>query len=227
MVGVNISGEKKLIAVEGGYRESAENWQLVFSDLIRRGLKPPMAIIGDGALGLWAAIDKIPEFSETKELRCWVHRIANILSHFPKRLQPTVKRKLHDMMHSQRKTDADIVKKEFGEDYREKYPKAIECLDSHWNQLTAFFDFPALHWQYLRTTNPIESTFATVKLRTRTTKGAGNREVAETMAFKLLLEAEKRWRKLQGYKKIPGLLKGELYKDGQLVDIETVRGRLA
>jgi transposase-like protein len=212
LVGVNDKGEKKLLAVEGGYRESAENWKVVFNDLIRRGLKPPLAIIGDGALGLWAGLEKIPEFTETKELRCWVHKISNILNHFPKRLQPVVKRKLHDMMHAERKSDAAIVKKEFTEDFGEKYPKAIASLEESWVELTAFFDFPALHWQYLRTTNPIESTFATVKLRTRTTKGAGNQEVAETMAFKLLLEAEKRWRKLQGYKQIPGLLRGDLYR---------------
>ena len=227
LVGVNHKGEKKLLAVEGGYRESAENWKLIFNDLVRRGLNPPLAVIGDGGLGLWSAIEEIPEFLDVKEQRCWVHKIANILNVFPKRLQPKVKRKLHDMIHSERKSDAEIVKKEFIEDFGEKYPKATEKLEKNWIELTAFFDFPALHWQYLRTTNPIESTFATVKLRTRTTKGAGNKETAETMAFKLLQEAEKGWRKLKGYEKITGLLKGDVYKDGNLVNIEEVRGRLA
>ncbi|MCI5119559.1 MAG: IS256 family transposase [Candidatus Electrothrix sp. LOE1_4_5] len=227
LIGVNQDGEKKLIAVEGGYRESTESWKTIFNDLIRRGLKAPLAIVGDGALGLWSAIDKVPEFKETKEMRCWVHKIANVLNLFPKRTQPAVKQKLHDMMMAERKSDAEIVKKEFMQDYGEKYPKAIKCLDKNWSELTAFFDFPATHWQSLRTTNPIESTFATVKLRTRTTKGAGNMEIAETMAFKLMCVAEKRWRKIKGYQKIPGLLKGDLYKDGKLVDIEESRGRIA
>lgn len=227
LVGVNQDGIKKVIAIQGGYRESAENWKLVFNNLIRRGLKPPLAIIGDGALGLWSAISQIPEFEEVKEQRCWVHMIANVLNVFPKRMQMIVKKQLHDMMQAERKSDAAITLKEFKEDFEEKYPKAVGKLEKNWGELTAFFDLPAIHWQYLRTTNPIESTFATVKLRTRTTKGAGNKEIAETMAFKLLMEAEKKWRKLQGYKKIPGLLKGDLYKDGILVNIEDQRGKLA
>ncbi|MFK7872757.1 MAG: IS256 family transposase, partial [Oligoflexales bacterium] len=227
LVGVNQNGEKKLLAVESGYRESAECWSLVFQDLLRRGLKPPLAIIGDGGLGLWKAVHQIPEFSATKDMRCWVHKIANVLSHFPKKLQPAVKKRMHNMMQAERKTDADIELARFKKDLGPKYPKAVTCLEKNWSELTAFFNFPAIHWQYLRTTNPIESTFATVKLRTKTTKGAGNTDIAETMAFKLMLEAEKRWRKLQGYKELPGLLKGDLYKDGELLDIEQVRGRLA
>ena len=121
----------------------------------------------------------------------------------------------------------DTVLKEFEEDFNDKYPKAYQCLEKSWQELTSFFDFPAVHWQYIRTTNPIESTFSTVKQRTRATKGAGNKEMAEVMAFKLMLEAEKRWRKLKGYRELENLSKGMLYKDGELVDIEKQRGRLA
>ena len=227
LIGVNQSGEKKVLAVEGGYRESKESWKLVFNDLIRRGLKPPAMIIGDGALGLWSAIHEIPEFKDTREQACWVHKIANILNHLPKRLQPAAKRKLHDMMNAASTKDAENERVSFHEDFYDKHPKAVQSLEKNWDKLISFFSMPAPHWKYIRTTNPIESSFATVKLRTRTTKGAGNKEIAETMAFKLLLEAEKRWRKLQGFRLIPGILQGDVYKDGILVNIEDLRGRSA
>lgn len=227
LVGVNEKGEKKLLALESGYRESKENWKSIFRDLLKRGMNPPLMVIGDGALGLWSAIDDIEEFKHTKEQRCWFHKIQNVLNKLPQRLQGIAKKHLHEMMKASERGHANEAKDDFTRDFIDRYPKAIKCLDDSWEELTAFFDFPALHWQYLRTTNPIESTFSTVKLRTKSTRGSGSKEAAETMAFKLLIEAEKRWRKLQGFKAIPGLLKGDVYKDGNLVDIETVRGRIA
>lgn len=227
LVGVNQDGDKKLVALEAGYRESKENWKIVFRDLLKRGMKAPLMIIGDGALGLWSAIDEIEEFSRTKEQKCWVHKIQNVLNKLPKRLHQTAKQHLHEMMKASERSHAEEAKDDFKSEFIDKYPKAVKCVEDNWSELTAFFDLPAIHWQYLRTTNPIESTFATVKLRTRTTKGAGSKEMAEIMAFKLLLEAEKNWRKLQGFKKIPGLLQGDVYKDGVWVDIEKVRGKIA
>ena len=164
-------------------------------------------------MGLWKAVEGIPEFAKTKEQRCWVHKIANVLDKLPKRLQPAAKSQLQGMMNAARKTDADIGKKEFTDDFKAKYPKAVECLEKDWNELVTFFNFPAAHWLHLRTTNPIESTFATVKLRTNVTKGAGNKEIAETMAFKLMIEAQKNWRKIRGYKEIENLLAGRIYKE--------------
>ena len=227
LVGVNENGEKKLLAVESGYRESSESWKLVFNDLIRRGLTAPLIMIGDGALGLWKAVEGIPEFAKTKEQRCWVHKIANVLDKLPKRLQPAAKSQLHGMMNAARKTDADIGKKEFADDFKDKYPKAVECLEKDWDELVTFFNFPAAHWLHLRTTNPIESTFATVKLRTNVTKGAGNKEIAETMAFKLMIEAQKNWRKIRGFKEIENLLAGRVYKDGVLVEKKGERKKVA
>lgn len=227
LIGVNQDGEKKLLAVESGYRESKENWKIIFKDLLKRGMNPPLLIVGDGGLGLWAAIDETEEFANTKEQKCWVHKIQNVLNKLPKRLHTLAKQHLHEIMKANERKDAEAARKDFRKEFSVKYPKAVKSIDDNWTQLTAFFDFPALHWQYLRTTNPIESTFATVKLRTKTTKGAGSKEIAEAMAFKLMLEAQKKWRRLQGSQKIPGILEGDLYKDGLLIDSDDIRRRVA
>jgi len=218
VVGVTDKGEKKLLAVEGGFRESKDSWKCIFNSLVSRGLNAPMVMIGDGALGLWSAIREVPEFKDTKEQRCWVHKIANVLNHFPDRLKPKVKSMLHDMMKAESESMAIKGKKEFEKNFHEKYPKAVECLMKDWDKVTTYFSFPASHWQSIRTSNPIESAFATVKLRTKTTKGAGSTAMAEAMAFKLLTEAEKKWRKIKGFKKIEKLLGGGVYKDGILVE---------
>jgi len=218
LIGVTATGDKEVLAIEAGYRESAESWKLVFTDLIARGLTPPWLIIGDGALGLWKAVDELSQFKHTRSQRCWVHKIANVLDKLPKRLQPQAKRLLHDMMKADNRQSAEETRKQFVESFADKYPKATTCLTTGWENLVSFFDFPAAHWQHIRTTNPIESSFATVKQRTRSTKGAGNATMAEAMAFKLLIEAQKRWHRIRGYEQIQTLIQGGVYKDGILVD---------
>jgi transposase-like protein len=217
LIGVTEDGEKELLAVEGGYRESKESWSAVLNSLIARGLSAPLLAIGDGALGFWAALRACEGFEKTKEQRCWVHKIANVLDKLPKRLQPKAKELLHDMMRAETKADAEKERDQFDRLYSEKYPKAVECLIKNWMQLTMYFDFPASHWLHLRTTNPIESSFATVKLRTRVTKGAGSKTTAEVMSFKLLKECEKSWRKINRPEEIKNLLAGLAYKDGIMV----------
>lgn len=181
VLGATVDGRKKLLAVHPGYRESEESWACVLNSLQARGLKNPMLAIGDGALGFWNALRASEAFLNTKEQRCWVHKIANVLDKFPKRSQSDAKQLLHDMMRAETKADADASLANFEKLYSAKYPKAVECLTKDWITLTAFFSFPAEHWLHLRTTNPIESAFATVKLRTRVTKGAGSKITAVTM----------------------------------------------
>ena len=218
VMGVTATGEKKLLAVESGYRESKEAWKLLFSSLESRGLNPPLCLIGDGALGMWAATRELELFKSCKEQRCWVHKIANVLDKLPKRVQPHAKKLLHDMMRAPDEASANISFKQFQNDFHQKYPKAVSCLVNDWEKMTTFFSFPAQHWAHIRTTNPIESSFATVKQRTKSTKGAGSVVVAETMAFKLLLEAEKRWQRIKGAEQITKLLSGAVYKDGEMIE---------
>jgi putative transposase len=217
VIGVTESGEKELLAAESGFRESADNWLEVLSRLVNRGLNVPKVAIADGALGFWSALRKLENFQATREQRCWVHKIANVLGKLPKSIQFDAKNYLHEMMKAPDKATAVFTKNNFERIYKDKYPKAVECLEKDWSQLTTFFDFPAEHWISLRTTNPIESSFATVKLRTKVTRGAGSRKTAETMAFKLLLECEKKWRRIRGWKKIPDVLNGVEFKDGVMV----------
>lgn len=217
IIGVAEDGSKELLAVEAGYRESKDSWLAVMRGLVSRGLQTPMVAIGDGALGFWAAVRECGGFEGTREQRCWVHKIANVLDKLPKRLQPKAKELLHEMMKSATKADAEKDRDTFEKLFSEKYPKAVDCLVKSWAELTTFFDFPASHWQHLRTTNPIESSFATVKLRTKVTKGAGSKETAEVMTFKLLKECEKRWRRIKGAEEIKNLLEGLEYRDGVMV----------
>lgn len=216
IIGVNQNGEKHLLAVSSGFRESEIGWKSVLTNLVNRGLKSPLLMIGDGGLGLWSAMRGLEEFKNTKEQRCWVHKIANVLDKLPKSLQPKAKEALHEMMRAPSKSEAGNLLKQFKDVYEPKYPKSYECLNKGWSKITAFYDFPAEHWTSIRTSNPIESSFATVKLRTKVTKGAGSLKAAETMAFKLLREAEKKWRKIRGYQKIESLLLGDVYIDGIL-----------
>ena len=220
IIGVTEDGEKELLVVHPGYRESTESWLTVLRSLIDRGLKAPMLAIGDGALGFWAALRSCPGFEKTEEQRCWVHKIANVLDKLPKRLQSDAKSLLHEMMNAPTEADSLKARQSFEKLFSEKYPKATECLVKHWSELTTFFHYPASHWIHLRTTNPIESSFATVKLRTKVTKGAGSKETAAVMAFKLLSECQKRWRRLKGHEEIKNLLKGLEYKDGIMIPRE-------
>lgn len=217
ILGATEDGDKELLAVHPGYRESTESWLVVLRSLIDRGFTAPMLAIGDGALGFWGAVRSCEGFEKTQEQRCWVHKIANVLDKLPKRLQPDAKDLLHEMMKSENAESALKTRISFEKLFSEKYPKASECLVKSWAELTAFFNYPAKHWQHIRTTNPIESSFATVKLRTKATKGAGNKETAAAMAFKLLQECQKKWRKLQGHEEIKNLLEGLAYKDGVVV----------
>jgi putative transposase len=194
IVGVRPDGRKEVIALEDGYRESTESWASVLRDLKRRGMSAPVLAIGDGNLGFWAALREV--YPETQEQRCWKHKLANVLDKLPKRLQARAKDMLREIMYAPDRESALEDIERFSEEYDARYPKAVETLTKDQDQLLTFFDFPAEHWIHLRTTNPIESTFSTVKARTRTTKGAGSRKAGLAMAFKLLLAAEKRWRRL-------------------------------
>jgi len=218
IIGLTENGDKELLAVHPGYRESAESWLVVLRSLIDRGLTAPLLAIGDGALGFWSALRTCKGFEKTEEQRCWVHKIANVLDKMPKRTQPDAKGLLHEMMYSPTVADALKVRQSFEKLFGDKYPKATDCLVKSWSELTTFFHYPAAHWISLRTTNPIESSFATVKLRTSATRGAGSKETAAAMAFKLLLECQKKWRKIRGEKEdLQNLLAGIEYRDGVVV----------
>jgi putative transposase len=212
VIGVREDGVKELLAVEDGYRESTDSWGAVLRDLRDRGLNTPKLVCGDGALGAWAALRDV--FPGAREQRCWVHKIANVLDAMPKRLQPRAKTLLHQMMEASSERDARAARERFREAFSAKHPKAMTKLDNDWTPLTAFYAFPAEHWRHLRTTNPIESSFATVKLRTRVTKGAGSKQAALGMAYKLLKTAEERWRRFNGHELVADVLAGIEFKDG-------------
>jgi putative transposase len=215
VIGVREDGVKELLAVEDGYRESTESWASVMRDLKDRGLNEPKLVVGDGALGTWAALRDV--FPGARRQACWVHAIANVLDALPKRLQPDAKALLHEMMEAPTRSDARQTLERFREQFDAKYPKAVAKLDRDWQHLTAFYDFPAEHWRHLRTSNAIESSFATVKLRTRVTKGAGSKKAALAMAYKLLDAAQERWRRFNGHEIVADVLAGATFKDGERV----------
>jgi putative transposase len=216
MIGARANGEKELLAVEDGYRESAESWKTLLRDLKRRGMTAPVVAVGDGALGFWAAAREV--WPETREQACWCHKLGNVLDKLPQRLQPRAKRTLHEMMYAERRADCEAARACFEAEYQAKYPKAVESLTAHWERLITFFDFPAEHWKHLRTTNVIESPFATVRLRERATRGAGSRTKGLLMAFKLLDMAQLRWRRLDGAQLLPLVRTGVKFTDGAQVD---------
>jgi putative transposase len=205
-----------LIAVEDGFRESKESWATLLRDLERRGMRAPELAIGDGALGFWAALRNV--WPETREQRDWVHRIGNVLDKLPKRLQPKAKAALHEIMKAPSREAALEEVERFREEYGAKYPKDVETLGQNLEQLLAFFDFPAEHWVHIRTSNPIESAFSTVRLRQRVTKGAGSRRRGLAMAFKLLEMAQQRWRRLNASELLPLVRAGVPFKDGIRVE---------
>lgn len=194
IIGVLPDGTKEVIAIADGYRESTESWASVLRDLKRRGMTAPVLAMGDGNLGFWAALREV--YPETQEQRCWKHKLANVLDKLPKRLQSQAKEMLREIMYAPDRESALEEIACFVDEYGARYPKAVETLTKDQDQLLTFFDFPAEHWVHLRTTNPIESPFATVKARTKKTKGAGSRQAGLAMAYKLLLAAEDRWRKI-------------------------------
>jgi putative transposase len=221
LMGARADGTKEVIAVEDGYRESAESWASVLRGLKKRGMRAPVVGIGDGALGLWAAVRDV--FPETREQRCWVHRLINVLDKLPKGLQPRAKRALHEIMAAETKEQAEVLMDRFAEEYQPKYPKAVDSLRRDQDKLLTFYDLPAEHWIHLRTTNPIESPFATVRLRQRVTKGAGSRTKGLVMAFKLLLMAQQRWRRLNASELLPLVRAGVRFQDGLRVEREDTR----
>ena len=215
IMGATVDGHKELIAVADGYRESEQSWREVLLDLKHRGLKmAPQVAVGDGAWGFWAALPKV--FDTTREQRCWVHKTANVLNNMPKSIQPKAKSDLHEIWMAATREDAEKAFDHFLEKYEAKYPAACECLKKDRDVLLTFYDFPAEHWKHLRTTNPIESTFATIRLRHRRTKGSGTRRASLTMMFKLAKSAEKRWRRLNGHQQIIPLLEGKKFVNGEL-----------
>jgi transposase-like protein len=213
VIGVRPDGTKEVVAIEDGYRESTESWATLLRDLKARGMRAPVVAVGDGALGFWAALGQV--WPETKEQRCWFHKLGNILDKLPKRLQPQAKRLLHEVLYAPTRREAEKAVVRFSEEYKAKYPKAVECLTDDKEELLAFFNFPADHWKHLRTTNPIESTFATVRLRSRVTKGAGSRAAGLTMTYKLLKTAEASWRRLDAHELIPLVRAGVVFVDGK------------
>ena len=216
MIGVNLEGKKELICVKDGYRESADSWADLMRDVKRRGLQPPMLAIGDGALGFWKALRDV--WPETKEQRCWFHKIGNVLNAMPKSAQPTAKKLLADIWNAENKDFANKAIKTFSAEYDAKYPDAVAKVTKDEEQLLAFFDYPAEHWQHLRTTNPIESTFSTVRLRTRVTKGPGSRAAGLAMCFKLLESAQHRWHAIRSPHLVKRVHAGAVFHNGVLVD---------
>jgi transposase-like protein len=215
VMGAMADGTKELMAVTDGYRESKQSWWELLLDLKQRGLQlAPKLAIGDGALGFWAALREV--FPEAREQRCWVHQTANVLNKLPKSVQPKAQADLQKIWQAETRGTAHQAFDHFLEKYGVKYSAACECLTKDRDVLLTFYDFPAEHWGHLRTTNPIESTFATIRLRHRRTKGNGTRRASLTMMFKLAQSAEKRWRRLNGRQQIVLLLAGRVFTDGVL-----------
>ena len=214
LMGATADGRKELLALTDGQRESETSWTGLLLDLKARGLSvAPELATGDGSLGFWIALGKI--FPSTRHQRCWVHKTFNVLDKLPKREQPAAKRMLHEIWMSSKREDAIKAFERFIEVHGAKWPRATACLEKDRAELLAFYDFPAEHWGHLRTSNPIESTFATVRLRTYRTKGPGSREAGLAMAFKLARKAESRWRKLNGSEKLQDLIDGVVFVDGE------------
>jgi transposase-like protein len=213
LMGATAEGTKELIGLADGYRESEQSWTELLLDLKQRGLTiDPKLAVADGALGFWAAARKL--WPSTREQRCWVHKTANVLNRLPKSLHGKAKSMLHEIWMAEMKASAEQAFDRFIATFEAKYPKAVDCLAKDRDVLLTFYDFPAEHWVHLRTTNPIESTFATVRLRTRRTKGCGTRLATLTMVFKLTRCAEAHWRRLNGKALLAEVIEGVQFVDG-------------
>lgn len=213
IIGATEHGVKELVGIYSGYRESTESWAELLRSLKERGLEDgPKLAIGDGALGFWSALDDV--FPKAKQQRCWVHKTANILDKMPKCVQERAKNAIHNIYLSDTRVNALAAYQQFIEQFEDKYEKAVACLVKSKDQLFSFYDFPAKHWRHIRTTNIIESAFSTVRHRTRQTKGGGSRKATEAMGWKLCMEAEKHWKKLNGAKCTIKLFRGVTFKDG-------------
>jgi transposase-like protein len=216
IVGVRADGTKELVAVADGYRESTESWADLLRDLRRRGMRPPVLAVGDGALGFWGALREV--FPATRAQRCWVHKVANVLSALPKSAQPTARRMLTEIRDAEDREHAVTAADAFAREYGAKWPKAVAKIVDDLDVLLTFFDFPAEHWIHLKTTNPIESTFATVRLRTKVTKGPGSRAAGLAMAYKLIESAQDRWRAVNGPHLVALVRAGARFEKGVIVE---------
>jgi putative transposase len=212
VIGVNEQGEKRFLAIEDGIRESTQSWREVLLGLKARGMNTPKLAVGDGAMGFWAALEEI--YSDTRQQRCWMHKTGNVLNCVPKSVQPKVKTALHDIWQADTKEDAEGAFNQFEELFEAKYPKAVQCLQKDREELLAFYDFPAQHWQSLRTTNPIESTFGTIRHRTKRSKGCLTRDGMLHMIFKLAECAQRNWRRQRGFSYLVKVITGVRFRDG-------------
>ncbi len=216
MIGVRADGTKELIALDDGHRESTESWADLLRSCKRRGMAAPVLAVGDGALGFWAAVRGV--FPDTAEQRCWFHKIANVLNCLPKSAQPGAKAALAEIWNAEDREHAEKAVKAFAADYGAKWPKAVAKVTDDLDVLLAFYDYPAEHWIHLRTTNPIESTFATVRLRQKVTKGPGSRAAGVAMAFKLIESAQHRWRAVNAPHLVALVRAGARFEKGKLVE---------
>jgi putative transposase len=216
IVGVRADGTKELVAIADGYRESTDSWADLLRDCKRRGMRAPVVMVGDGALGMWAALRDV--FPETTAQRCWVHKVANVLAALPKSAHPSARRALTEIRDAQDRSHAEAAIKSFAAAFGAKWPKAVAKIVDDTEVLLAFFDFPAEHWIHLKTTNPIESTFATVRLRTKVTKGPGSRAAGLAMAFKLIEAAQDRWRAVNAPHLVALVRAGAVFHNGVLVE---------
>lgn len=212
IIGVNERGEKRFLAIEDGVRESTQSWRELLLALKARGMNAPRLAIGDGAMGFWSALDEV--YADTRHQRCWMHKTMNVLNCVPKSIQPKIKQGLHEIWQAETRDDAHKAFDLFIQTYEDKYPKATLMLQKDRDELLAFYDFPAAHWQSLRTTNPIESTFGTIRHRTKRSKGCLTRDGMLHMMFKLSECAEKNWRRQRGFKYLAKVITGVKFKDG-------------
>lgn len=222
MIGVRADGRKELIALSDGFRESTESWADLLRSCKRRGMRAPVLAVGDGALGFWAAVREV--FPDTREQRCWFHVQANVLNALPKSAQPGAKAALAEIYNAEDREHALTAARAFAADYGAKWPKAVAKITDNLDVLLEFYNYPAEHWVHLRTTNPIESTFATVRLRQRVTKGPGSRAAGVAMAFKLIESAQQRWRMVNAPHLVALVRAGARFKKGKLVERPTDQG---
>jgi putative transposase len=216
LIGVRADGRKELIALADGHRESTESWADLLRDARRRGMRAPVLAVGDGALGFWSALREV--FPETRAQRDWVHKVFNVLDALPKSAQPAARRALAQIRDAEDKPHAQAAMKLFADTFAAKFPKAVAKITDDAEQLLAFYDFPAEHWIHLKTSNPIESTFATVRLRTKTTKGPGSRAAGLAMVFQLIRAAQDRWRAVNAPHLVALVRAGARFEKGVLVE---------
>ena len=212
LVGCDVHGRKHFLAIEDGFRESTESWKALLLSLRDRGVQAARLAIGDGALGFWAALAQV--YPQTREQRCWVHKTVNVLDKLPRRLQGPAKSALHDIWQADSRAAADKAFDRFVATYEDKYPRAVDCLARDRAALLAFYDFPAAHFQHIRTTNPIESTFATIRLRTRKTRNCVSAKSGLSLMHQLAMSAQKRWRRLRGFRQLADVVAGVKFVDG-------------